>query len=127
MTRLPRPIRLLFWISSSLEDLREFPEPVKDQFGHALFLAQTGQQPPSAKPFKGVGSGVVELIDDHDGDTYRAVYVVRLASGIYVLHAFKKKSKQGIKTPPRDVELIKKRLQAAAARDADQQKKERRS
>jgi phage-related protein len=124
MARLPRPLRPLLWVASSLEDLREFPDDVRDQFGYELFLAQTGEHPPSAKPFKGVGSGVVELIENHDGDTYRAVYTVRLATGVYVLHAFKKKSKQCIKTPPRDVELIKKRLKAAEDHDADERKKE---
>jgi phage-related protein len=68
-----------------------------DSFGFELFLAQTGQHPPSAKLLKGLGGGTVELIDDFDGDTYRAVYTVRLASAVYVLHAFKKKSKQGSK------------------------------
>lgn len=110
-------------MASSLEDLREFPDDVQDQFGHELFLAQIGEHPPSAKPFKGVGGGVVELIENHDGDTYRAVYTVRLATAVYVLHAFKKKSKQGIKTPPRDVELIKKRLKTAEDYNADERKK----
>jgi phage-related protein len=127
MARLPRPLRPLLWIASSLEDLREFPDDARDQFGYELFLAQTGEHPPSAKPFKGVGSGVVELIEDHDGDTYRAVYTVRLATAVYVLHAFKKKSKQGIKTPQRDVELIKKRLKVAEEHDADERKKEGRT
>lgn len=111
-------------MASSLDDLREFPGDVQDQFGHELFLAQIGEHPPSAKPFKSVGSGVIELIENHDGDTYRAVYTVRLAMGVYVLHAFKKKSKQGIKTPLRDVELIKKRLKIAEDHDADERKKE---
>lgn len=127
MASLPRPLRPLRWISSSRDDLSEFPSKVRDQFGYELFLAQTGEHPPSAKPFKGVGGGVVELIEDHDGDTYRAVYTVRLATAVYVLHAFKKKSKQGIKTPPRDVELIKKRLKAAEELDADERKKEGRT
>lgn len=121
---MPRPIRPLLWVSSSREDLSGFPERVRYQFGHELFLAQTGEHPPSAKPFKGVGGGVVERIEDHDGDTYRAVYTVRLETGVYVLHAFKKKSKQGIKTPQRDVELIKKRLKAAEEHDAAERKKE---
>jgi phage-related protein len=124
MARLPRPTRPLLWIASSRDDLREFPDDVQDQFGYELFLAQTGEHPPSAKPFKGVGSGVVELIENHDGDTYRAVYTVRLATAVYVLHAFKKKSKQGIKTPPRDVGLIKKRLKVAEDHDADERNKE---
>lgn len=127
MARLPRPLRPLRWISSSRDDLSEFPSKVCDQFGYELFLAQTGEHPPSAKPFKGVGGGVVELIEDYDGDTYRAVYTVRLATAVYVLHAFKKKSKQGIKTPPRDVEMIKKRLKAAEEHDADERKKEGRA
>lgn len=124
MARLPRPLRTLRWLASSREDLSEFPSKVRDQFGYELFLAQTGEHPPSAKPFKGVGGGVVELIEYHDGDTYRAVYTVRLATAVYVLHAFKKKSKQGIKTPPRDVELIKKRLKVAEEHDADERNKE---
>jgi len=127
MARLPRPLRPLRWISSSRDGLSEFPSKVRDQFGYELFLAQTGEHPPSAKPFKGVGGGVVELIEDHDGDTYRAVYTVRLATAVYVLHAFKKKAKQGIKTPPRDVELIKKRLKAAEELDSDERKKEGRT
>ncbi len=124
MARLPRPTRPLLWMASSLDDLRNFPADVQDQFGHELFLAQIGEHPPSAKPFKGVGSGVVELIEDHDGDTYRAVYTVRLATAVYVLHSFKKKSKQGIKTPTRDVELIKRRLKAAEEYDAAELNKE---
>lgn len=124
MARLPRPLRPLRWISSSRDDLSEFPEAVRYQFGHELFLAQIGEHPPSAKPLKGVTGGTVELIEDHDGDTYRAVYTVRLATAVYVLHAFKKKSKQGIKTPARDVELIKKRLKAAEEYDAAERKKE---
>ncbi len=123
MARLPRPIRPLRWVSSSRDDLSEFPDKVRYQFGHGLFLAQIGEHPPSAKPFRGVGGGVVELFDDHDGDTYRAVYTVRLTTAVYVLHAFKKKSKQGIKTPPRDVELIKSRLRDAED-DDDERKKE---
>ena len=97
MERLPRPARPLRWIRSSQKDYRKFPPKVQDNFGFELFLAQTGQHPPSAKLLKGLGSGVVELVDDFDGNTYRAVYTVRFASAVYVLHAFKKKSKQGIK------------------------------
>lgn len=124
MARLPRPLRSLRWIASSRDDLSEFPVKVRYQFGHELFLAQVGEHPPSAKPLKGLGSGVVELVEDHDGDTYRAVYTVRLATAVYVLHAFKKKSKQGIKTPAQDLELIKKRLKAAVEDDANERKKE---
>ena len=124
MALLPRPNKPVRWISSSFKDYREFPGAVQDSFGFALFLAQTGQHPSHAKPLKGIGSGVVELVDDHDGDTYRAVYTVRLAAAIYVLHAFKKKSKRGIQTPKQDIDLIKQRLKAAEAHHADQLKKE---
>lgn len=124
MKRLPRPIRLLRWIGSSRKDYREFPPEVQENFGFELFLAQTGQHPPSAKLLKGLGSGVVEVIDDFDGDTFRAVYTVRFESAVYVLHSFKKKSKQGIKTPQSDIELIKRRLKDAAADDAARTKQE---
>jgi phage-related protein len=126
MARLPHPTKSLRWIASSFKDYRDFPEAVQDSFGFELFLAQTGQHPPSAKPLRGLGSGVIELVDGHDGDTYRAVYTVRLATAIYVLHAFKKKSKSGIKTPQGDIDLIKRRLRDAEADDADRLKKENR-
>ena len=120
-----RPIRPLLWIASSKRDYREFPSPVQDQFGFELFLAQTGQHPPSAKPLRGLGSGTVELVEDFDGDTYRAVYTVRFGDAIYVLHAFKKKSKRGIKTPQSDMDLIKRRLRDAEQDHAERFKKER--
>jgi phage-related protein len=118
MSRLPRPTRPLRWIASSYKDYGEFPPKVQDSFGFELFLAQTGQHPPSAKPLKGMGSGVVELVDDDDGDTYRAVYTVRFDTAVYVLHAFKKKSKHGIKTPASDIALIRRRLKDAEADNA---------
>lgn len=108
--RLTKPLR---WIASSRKDYGDFPQTVQEQFGFEIYLAQTGQHPPSAKPLKGLGSGVVELIENFDGDTYRAVYTVRFAAAVYVLHAFKKKSKQGVKTPQSDIELIKRRLRDA--------------
>lgn len=86
---------------------------MQHNLGFELFLAQTGQHPPSAKLLKGFGSGSVELVEDFDGDTYRAVYTVRFSEAVYVLHAFKKKSKRGIKTPQSDVNLIKRRLRDA--------------
>lgn len=107
-------MKTLNWISSAKDDLREFPEPVKDLMGYALYLAQTGGKHPSAKPLKGfTGAGVLEVVEDHMGDTYRAVYTVRFADAVYVLHAFQKKSKSGIATPQRDIDLIKTRLQRA--------------
>lgn len=124
MVRLPRPTRLLLWIGSSRKDYVDFPPSVQDEFGFQLFLAQTGQHPPSAKLLKGLGSGIVELVEDFDGDTYRAVYTVRFESAVYVLHAFKKKSKHGIKTPQSDIDLVKKRLRDAEADNAARMKQE---
>lgn len=115
MDRLPRPTRPLRWIAASRKDFGAFPPKVQDTFGFELFLAQTGQQPPSAKLLKGLVSGTIELIEDFDGDTYRAVYTVRFEKAVYVLHSFKKKSKHGIKTPQSDIEIIKRRLKDAEA------------
>ena len=79
--------------------------------GYALYLAQTGGKSPDAKPLKGFGgSGVLEIVEDHEGGTYRAVYTVKLAGAVYALHAFQKKSKKGIATPKQDIDLIKERL-----------------
>jgi phage-related protein len=82
--------------------------------GVALFVVQLGGTPPSAKPWRGLGSGVFELIEDHRGDTYRAVYTVRINDSVHVLHAFQKKSKSGIETPKPDVDLIERRLKACS-------------
>lgn len=113
MNRLLRPARPLRWVGSSSKDLKGFPKQVRAAFGFGLHLAQTGQHPPNAKPLKGFGSGVVELLENFDGDTYRAAYVVRFEQAVYVLHVFKKKSKRGSATPQPDVELIKCRLRDA--------------
>jgi phage-related protein len=110
---MARPLRPLLWIASSKRDYREFPTRVQYNFGFQLFLAQTGQHPPSAKPLRGFGDGTLELVEDFDGDTYRAVYTVRFREAVYVLHAFKKKSKRGIKTPQGDIDLVKRRLRDA--------------
>jgi phage-related protein len=125
MEKLPAPARPLFWVGSSRKDYRDFP-PVVQDFGFELFLAQLGQHPPSAKLLKGFGSGTVELVADFDGDTYRAVYTVRFGTAVYVLHAFKKKSKRGIKTPQSDIYLIKQRLKAAEADHASRTERESR-
>ena len=103
----------LFWIGSSKRDLLAFPEPVKDDIGAALSVAQFGAKHPHAKPWKGEGAGAFEVVEQHRGDTYRAVYTVRFASAVYVLHAFQKKSPSGIKTARTDVELISQRLKIA--------------
>lgn len=92
------------------------PEEVQDVFGYALHLAQTGLKHPDAKPLKGFGgAGVLEVVDDFQGDAYRAVYTVRFADAVYVVHCFQKKSTQGIATPKPDMELIKSRLKAIEA------------
>lgn len=101
-------------IASALDDLKEFPEDVQDVMGYALDLAQHGQKHPDAKPMKGfLGAGVLEIVDDFDGDTYRAIYTVKFEGIVYLLHAFQKKSKHGIATSKQDIDLIKKRLQKA--------------
>jgi len=98
---------------SSKEDLLAFPEAVQDEIGTALSVAQFGGKHPSAKPWKGQGLGIFEVVEDHRGDTYRAVYSVRFEGVIYVLHAFQKKSPSGIRTSKRDIELIARRLKEA--------------
>lgn len=115
MAKFPRPMRPLLWVGSAKRDYCKFPPLVQDAFGFSLFLVQTGQHPPIAKPLKGFGGGVVELIEDHRGDAYRAVYTIRFGAAVYVLHAFKKKSKTGIKTPPAEIELVRRRLRDAEA------------
>jgi len=103
----------LDWVGSSKKDFLGFPEPVKDEMGNALGLAQFGGKHPSAKPWKGQGSGVFEVVEEHDGDSYRAVYTVRFEEAVYVLHAFQKKSPRGIKTAQVDVDLVGRRLKVA--------------
>ena len=114
MARKPSPgEKPLYWVGSAKKDLLAFPEAVKDGIGTALSVAQFGGKHPAAKPWKGEGSGVLEIVEDHRGNTYRAVYTVRFETAVYVLHAFQKKSPKGIKTADTDVDLISKRLQAA--------------
>lgn len=102
------------WIGSTRTDLASFPEDVKDAIGYALYVAQQGGKHAAAKPLRGFGgAGILEIVENHAGDTYRAVYTVRLAGRIYVLHAFQKKSKAGIKTPKSEIDLIESRLKRA--------------
>lgn len=102
------------WIASSLDDLKDFPEEVQQVMGYALYRAQCGEKHPDAKPLKGFqGTGVLEVIENFDGDTYRSVYTVRFEGVVYVLHSFQKKSKHGIATPKQDIELIEARLKRA--------------
>ncbi len=99
------------WLGCSLKDVRGMPEEVRRFFGVALFAAQTGGKHDAAKPLKGfAGAGVLEVVEDHDGDTYRAVYTVRFIEAVYVLHIFQKKSKKGIATPKEEIDKIKTRL-----------------
>ena len=93
--------------------MRALPDEVQDDLGYQLGYAQFGAMPPSAKPWKGEGPGVMEIVEDHRGDTYRAVYTVRFEGAVYVLHTFQKKSKSGIKTPKADQDLIASRLKDA--------------
>jgi phage-related protein len=110
--RKPKPVR---WVGSSKEDLSGFPDDVKRRVGLALFEAQMGRKTLYAKPLKGFGgAGVLEVVDDFDGDTFRAVYTVRFREAVYVLHAFQKKSRRGIATPREEIELIGRRLRRAA-------------
>jgi phage-related protein len=103
-------------LGSSLKDLKRFPTKVQNRIGYALGQVQDGDEPNSAKALKGFGGrSVLELIDDFDSDTYRAVYTVRFAEVVYVLHAFQKKSNKGIATPQHDIELIRSRLRDAEA------------
>lgn len=104
----------IFWVGSAKKDLKDMPEEVVDVFGYALYLAQTGRKHPQAKPLKGFGSaGVLEVVEDDDGSTYRAVYTVKFINGVYVLHCFQKKSKRGIETSKQDKDLIEARLKSA--------------
>jgi phage-related protein len=107
-------IRPVVWIGSSKADLSAFPEEVRHSIGFALYEAQKGGKHHDAKPLRGFrGAGILEIVDDFDGDTYRAVYTVRFAGRLYVLHVFQKKSKTGIKTPKAEIDLIRSRLKRA--------------
>ena len=107
-------MKRLFWIGSSKEDLKEFPDEVQDEMGHGLYLAQTGDRHKHAKPLSGLGSAkILEIRENDRSGTYRVVYTVEMAEFIFVLHAFQKKSKSGIATPKPDLDLINHRLKEA--------------
>lgn len=107
----PKP---LIWLGSSRKDLQEFPEDVQHRIGYALWIAQAGGKHRDAKVLRGFGgAGVLEVIEDYRGDTFRAVYTLKYADVVFLLHAFQKKSKTGRETPRRDIELIKQRLREA--------------
>ena len=117
----PKELR---WIASARKDLAKLPDDVKRVMGFALWLAQQGEKHPDAKPLKGFGGGaVLEVVEDHDGDTYRAVYTVRFRDAVYLLHAFQKKSKRGSRTPKADIDLIRARLKLAEDDYRERQKR----
>lgn len=102
------------WVGSSRRDLQTFPDEVQDEVGFALYQAQQGAKPSHAKPLSGFGgASVLEIVESHDGNAYRAVYTVRFEESVYVLHCFQKKSRSGISTPQSDIDLIRRRLREA--------------
>lgn len=104
----------LYWVGQARKDLQMMPEQVQDTFGFALWLAQQGKQHPQSKPLKGFGSaGVLEVVEDFCGNTWRAVYTIKFREAVYVLHVFQKKSVSGKATPKPDIDLIYQRLKAA--------------
>ena len=113
-----RPVRFM---GDSREVLRELPDEVKSEIGFALERVQRGKMPVNAKPPKGIAPGVLEIMSDFKGDTFRAVYTVRFPGAVYVLHVFQKKSKRGIATPKREIDLVKRRLAQVVEFEANQE------
>jgi phage-related protein len=111
---LLRSLKPAVFVGSSWKDLQGFPAAVRGEIGQAIFEAQLGDHPRNAKPLTGL-SGVLEIRDNYDGDTYRAVYTVRFEGVLYVLHAFQKKTTSGIATPQRHLDLVRQRLRDAEA------------
>lgn len=112
-------MRPLIFVADSRRRILEFPEAVRRQVGFALYQAQVGGKHMDAKPLKSIGPGVLEVVSDYDGDTFRTVYTVRLSRAVYVLHAFQKKSKHGIATPKNVMDLVKQRLHRAIELDSE--------
>ena len=109
----PKPLK---WVGSARNDLLRFPDVVRKETGYALYLAQLGMKSPKAKPLRGFGGGgVLEVVEDYRGDTYRAVYTVKFRGIVFALHTFQKKSVRGRQTPKSEIEIVKARLRAAAA------------
>src|SRR4051794_17782522 len=103
-------MKKLVWLGDSLANLRRFPYSVQDDIGYALYIAQTGETHRHAKPLHGLGSGVMEIVSNDSSGTYRAVYVISIRDSIYVVHAFQKKSKAGVKTPQAEIDILQQRL-----------------
>lgn len=114
-------LKPLLWIGSSKADLKRFPDRVQDRMGFAIYQAQVGHRHRDAKPLRGFGSGLLEIVVRHDGDTYRAAYTVRFEKAVYVLHAFQKKAKRGIATPRKELDLVRRRLRAAERHHSEKQ------
>lgn len=110
---IARGARPVHWVGSAKKDLLAFPAEVVDDFGYALGVVQLGRMPPSAKPWRGEGTGVFELSHECGRSTYRVVYTVRFEKAVYVLHCFQKKATSGVKTARKDVALIHRRLRTA--------------
>ncbi len=107
-------LKPVIWIGSAYDDWLAFPDDVQDVMGYSLYLAQRGEKADNAKPLAGFkGSSVLEIVDNYNTDTYRAIYTVQFEGVVYVLHAFQKKSKKGIATPKGDIKLIEQRLKRA--------------
>lgn len=120
MTRpSPKPV---VWLGDTLATLRTCPQEVQDEVGYALYLAQIGEKYFRAKPLKGLGPAVLEIVSDHRGDTYRGVYTVRFADAVYVLHVFQKKSTKGIRTPQSEIEVVRQRLKRAIVLEEQREK-----
>ena len=113
MNDLLRAIKPAVFVGTSRKELQACPVAVRREIGQALFEAQLGEHPANAKPLKGFGSGVLEIRDNYHGDTYRAVYTVRLEGNLYILHVFQKKSTKGVATPQRHLDLVRQRLRDA--------------
>jgi phage-related protein len=121
-------MRVLHWIGSSKKDYMRFPDIVLDYIGYSLSEVQDGRKPNNAKPLQGFGgAGIQEIVENDDGNTFRAVYTVALKHGVYVLHCFQKRSVKGIKTPQPDIDLIKARLQRAKEIDAEIENEKRKN
>src|SRR3954462_8546632 len=113
MMELPAP-KPVIWIGSSRRDFRALPEEIKSRMGYAVYVAQLGGKHRDAKPLKGFGgAGVVDIVADHQGDTFRAVYTVRFAAAVYVLHVLQKKAKKVRATPKFEMNLNAQRLRQA--------------
>lgn len=107
------PLKPIEWMGNSLKVLQSFPTDVQRSIGHSLMVVQNGLMPSDAKYFKGVGSGVFEIMTRYDSDSYRTVFALKIAEQVYVLHVFQKKSKTGVKTPQKDIDLILSRYREA--------------